>query len=98
MASEYNPSLSENKVYDLPKGMKCPRCHKDLSQASGLSPGHRQHFDKNQILLCSYCLLICRVGDSSLVPLALEQVKKLPVQMQRSLLVAINYLKNQQKG
>jgi hypothetical protein len=74
------------KPFEVPKNVTCPRCKQVIEFGQTVSPEGENRFRKGMILVCGECSLICQVGDSALIPLNLQQVKSLPVNMQAQLL------------
>lgn len=75
-------------TFEVPKGVACPRCHQVIDTAQNVTPGSIG-FHKGLIVVCSSCSLISVVGDSNLIPLSLADVKKLPPDTQRALLMTV---------
>lgn len=78
----------QEKPFEVPKNVACPRCKQVIEYGQTVTPGGRNEFKKGLILVCGSCSLICQVGDSTLIPLSLSQVKSLPKMLQAQLYVA----------
>ena len=76
------------KPFTVPNNVACPRCKQKIEQGQSVTPDARNEFKKGLIMVCGSCSLICQVGDSTLIPLTLAQVKSLPRLLQAQLLVA----------
>ena len=82
--------MTEHTPYQLPKGVKCPRCDNKLNVAQDVSPDGSNTFHKGKLMICGMCAGIIRVGDSSLIPMTKAEVLKLPVKVQKALWYACN--------
>lgn len=79
-----------SKPYEVPKGVECPRCKQVIEFGQAVTPGAANVFRKGLIMVCSSCALVCIVGDSKLVPMAIAQIKALPQVQQRQLMAVCN--------
>lgn len=76
-------------AYSVPKGVECPRCKQVIEMAQGVTPGAGRQFKKGMILVCGSCSLICKVGDSALIPMSILEIKQLAPETQRQLMVTV---------
>lgn len=75
------------KPYAVPNGPSCPRCKQQIVQAQDVTPDSSQQFKKGKLIVCSGCALICRVGDSTLIPVSKQEVLSYPPRIQLMLAV-----------
>ena len=81
--------MNEAQEVRVPEGLKCPRCQSPITEAAGATPGHCGMLRRDQIILCNECGLLNRLGESSLIPLTLQDIKALPKEMQRALAIVV---------
>jgi ferredoxin len=75
-----------DKPYAVPHGPECPRCHQQIVEAQDVTPDASNVFKKGKLIVCGACALICRVGDSKLIPVSTKEVLSYPPRIQLMLL------------
>lgn len=73
------------QTYSAPKNLLCPRCKTVIETLADTTPDSSNAFRKGKIIVCGNCALINIVGDSSLIPMTMAQVKALPAPIQAML-------------
>jgi hypothetical protein len=76
-----------DKPYAVPDGPACPRCGQKITTAQDVTPDSSNVFRKGKLLVCGSCALICRVGDSKLIPVSKKEVLSYPPRIQAMLLI-----------
>lgn len=64
------------KAYDL-QPMSCPSCQGVIDAATPITNGIPRGFKKGNIVICSYCSAILRMGDSAFARMTDVEVKNL---------------------
>jgi hypothetical protein len=72
--------------YKVPGKPECPRCHQQILEAQDVTPGSSNVFRKGKLIVCGSCALICKVGDSKLLPVSKKEVLTYPPQIQLMLM------------
>jgi ferredoxin len=86
------------KPYAVPDGPECPRCKEKITQAQDVTPDASNVFKKGKLIVCGNCALICRVGDSTLIPVSKRQVLAMPPQTQMMLMVCCKKIAESKAG
>ena len=75
------------KPYAVPGKPECPRCHEVIIEAQDVTPESSNVFRKGKLIVCANCALICKIGDSKLIPVSKKEVLTYPPRTQMMLLV-----------
>jgi hypothetical protein len=73
--------------YKVPGKPTCPRCHEVILEAQDVTPDSSNVFRKGKLIVCGSCALICKVGDSKLLPVSKKEVLTYPPHIQLMLMV-----------
>lgn len=79
--------------FDLPKNLRCPHCQKDLVCAFQATPNHSKQVRKDQIIVCSGCVKVLRVGDNNLVPVSKAEILQCSRDIQAKVMITCLTLK-----
>jgi len=79
-------STTTDKPYHIQHGPSCPRCKQQITLAQDVTPDSSNVLRKGKIVVCGSCAMICRLGDSTLIPMTKKQVMALPKLTQQMLL------------
>jgi hypothetical protein len=80
-----NPTI--DAPYKVPGKPTCPRCHEVILEAQDVTPDSSNVFLKGKLIVCGSCALICKVGDSKMIPVSKKEVMTYPPQIQFLLMV-----------
>lgn len=83
----------KDKLKDI--SLVCPSCQTNLKFGQDVQNAKRE-VKKHDIMVCSTCSMVSRVGDSGLVPMSKEEIGKLDKQSQLMLGVAVSSVMNVQ--
>ena len=86
----------QNDVMTLPD-MVCTKCNTILSHGVTIQ-NPKSGFNKNDIVVCSVCATISRVGDGGLVKMERGDVEKLDAQSKMNLAAAVTSVRAHQDG
>jgi transcription elongation factor Elf1 len=68
--------MNQDNVVPLPETFTCPACGADISHKTDFQNKGRP-FKKGDIILCSKCGSVLKVGDSKLLKMSKEELDKL---------------------